>query len=256
MAASRPRGLPTSAVRDSASETDSRANREPWERLLPELVLWLDRRMPRSARRRSDPWDLVQDVWLSVSKTFSNIEAAGEARIAAYFRVALLNRVRDEIRRSRIGETESLQAHHQVSQTRTVLDDAITRESRRQLRAALRSLPERDRTLLQGRFARGLSFRKLASMAGFPSIEATRSATRRALLRLARAVAALEGPGGECGKSAGRRAGSSRSACAAASSQSARSCSPSARLSKPTGAPSRRCGTSADPSSSNGTRWR
>ena len=83
------------------------------ERLLgryrPLLSRWARGRLPHGARDLSDTDDLVQDTIISTLRHLDHLEIRGEGALQAYLRRAVLNRIRDELRRhSRRGPAETL----------------------------------------------------------------------------------------------------------------------------------------------------
>ena len=78
-------------------------------RYLPRLRRWASGRLPRWARDVADTTDLVQDALLQTFKRLQTFEAQDEGALQAYLRQAVLNRIRDEIRkRHRRGMTAPL----------------------------------------------------------------------------------------------------------------------------------------------------
>ena len=80
-----------------------RGDREALERLLTRHVdplrRWVSGRLPRWARDLADTDDLFQDNLLRTFKKIEDFEAPGVGALHAYLRQAVLNRVRDELRR-------------------------------------------------------------------------------------------------------------------------------------------------------------
>jgi RNA polymerase sigma factor (sigma-70 family) len=110
---------------------------------------------------------------------------AGKGALGAYLRQALMNRIRNEIRRvSRRPPLESLDEHAQ-SHAISPLDAAIEREKRDRYEAALETLSPADRELIIARMELGLTYEQMAQAFDKPSWNAARMAVARALLRLA-----------------------------------------------------------------------
>ena len=112
-------------------------------------------------------------------------EVAGDGALLAYMRQATLNRIRDEIRRSRRQPgRESL--HPELSdEAASPLEQAIGRQRLDAYEAALARLKPSDREMLVGRLELGFDYNELAQMFNRPSADAARKAAQRALLRLA-----------------------------------------------------------------------
>ena len=64
------------------------------------LQRWASGRLPQWARDISDTDDLVQDTLLSTFKRIGDFEHRGAGALQAYLRQAVLNRIREELRRS------------------------------------------------------------------------------------------------------------------------------------------------------------
>ena len=63
------------------------------------LRRWVSGRLPRWARDLADTDDLVQDTLLRTFKKMEGFEARGVGALQAYLRQAVMNRLRDELRR-------------------------------------------------------------------------------------------------------------------------------------------------------------
>lgn len=166
-----------------------RGDKEALERLLARhlapLRRWVSGRLPRWARDLADTDDLVQDTLLRTFQKIEGFEARGVGALHAYLRQAILNRIRDELRRKarsplRVdGDDLDLEAEG------SPLEEAIGREVLERYEAALSRLTPEEREAIIGRVEMEYSYADLAGMLGKPSPEAARKAARRALLRLA-----------------------------------------------------------------------
>ncbi len=78
-------------------------DREALERLyaryLPRLRRWASGRLPQWARDLADTQDLVQETLLQTFNKMGAFEPQHEGAFQAYLRQAVMNRIRDEIRR-------------------------------------------------------------------------------------------------------------------------------------------------------------
>lgn len=107
--------------------------------------------------------------------------------LEAYARRAIRNRIVDEIRRARIGEVYSSERLHCVADSRAgPLETAIETDLQRRFREALLRLSEAEQLLVVGRLELNLSYEVLAAVCERPSVAATRIATRRAVMKIAR----------------------------------------------------------------------
>lgn len=145
-------------------------------------------------RRRMETADLVQDTLVNVLRQLGELDTADPQKLRNYLIAAIRNQVRDEIHRAGLGEVRNGAVANGPDPGPSPLDDTIESEERRQYRAALVSLPETDRDLLTGRIELGLPYEELALATGHPTAAAARMATKRASLRLARAMARVQSP--------------------------------------------------------------
>jgi RNA polymerase sigma-70 factor (ECF subfamily) len=155
-------------------------------RYLPLLTRWTSGRLPRGARDLSDTEDLVQDTIISALRHLDHIEIRGEGALQAYLRRAVLNRIRDELRRhSRRGAAQTLDENLHCADD-SPLDIAIGHEALERYESALTELSAHERELIIGRLELGQTYAELAVAHGKPSAEAARMAVNRALAKLAR----------------------------------------------------------------------
>jgi RNA polymerase sigma-70 factor (ECF subfamily) len=112
-------------------------------------------------------------------------EVRGAGALHAYLRQAVMNRLRDELRRKGrvppLVDVNSLELPGEGSP----LEETIGREAAARYVAALARLDPEERELIIGRVEMHYSFADLADMLGKPTPDAARKAARRALLRLA-----------------------------------------------------------------------
>ncbi len=155
-------------------------------RFLPLLTRWASGRLPRGARDLSDTEDLVQETIISALRHIDHIEIRGEGALQAYLRRAVLNRIRDELRRhGRRGPAETLDENVRATED-SPLEIAIGNEALERYEAALSRLSAGDREAVIARIELGQTYAEIASALGKPSTEAARMAVNRALARLAR----------------------------------------------------------------------
>ena len=79
---------------------DQRALDELFARYAPPLRRWASGRLPRWARDLADTPDLVQETLLQTFRNIDGFEHRGEGAFQAYLRQAVMNRIRDELRRT------------------------------------------------------------------------------------------------------------------------------------------------------------
>jgi RNA polymerase sigma-70 factor (ECF subfamily) len=154
-------------------------------RHLRPLQRWARGRLPHWARQLADTDDLVQDALSQTFKRIDEFEPRDVGALQAYLRQAVVNRVRDELRR--IGrrppaaDLETLE----LASGDSPLAKAIGKESVDRYRRALDRLKPEDRELVIARVEMGYTYGELAEMLGKPSAEAARKAAQRALVRVA-----------------------------------------------------------------------
>src|SRR6185503_3205522 len=94
---------------------DDEALNRLFERHIPLLKRWATGRLPRWARQVADTSDLVQETVIATLRNLPSFEARGEGALQAYLRHALINRVRNEMRRALLrpaaAEIDSQLAH-------------------------------------------------------------------------------------------------------------------------------------------------
>jgi RNA polymerase sigma-70 factor (ECF subfamily) len=159
------------------------------ERLIQRHVAPLRRyvsgRLPRWARDLADTDDLVQDTLLRTFSKMDSFEVRGAGALQAYLRHAVMNRLRDELRRK--GRAPAFVDVHEldVAGQGSPLEEAIGAEAAARYVAALARLEPEEREAIIGRVEMEYSYSDLADVLGKPTADAARKATRRALLRLA-----------------------------------------------------------------------
>src|SRR6202035_2381849 len=98
---------------ERAKSGDGDALNRLFARYLPSLRRWASGRLPRWARDLMDTDDLVQETMIRAVKRLGAFESRHEGALQAYLRQAVVNRIRDEVRRSaRLPVTDVLEDHH------------------------------------------------------------------------------------------------------------------------------------------------
>ena len=80
---------------------DQNALETLFARYLVPLRRWASGRLPRQVRDAADTQDLVQETLLQTFKRIEAFEPQREGALQVYLRQALMNRIRDELRRYR-----------------------------------------------------------------------------------------------------------------------------------------------------------
>jgi RNA polymerase sigma-70 factor (ECF subfamily) len=155
------------------------------------LRRWARGRLPAWARQLADTDDLVQDALLQTFKRIGEFEPDGAGAFQAYLRQAVLNRMRDELRRhGRLPPLSSLDSA-EVAETLAIdasespLEQAIGRENLQRYEQALERLRPEEREAVIARIEMGCTYPEIADALGKPSADAARKTTARALVRLA-----------------------------------------------------------------------
>ena len=161
------------------------------QRHLAPLRRYVSGRLPRWARDLADTDDLVQDTLLRTFSKMDSFEVRGVGALQAYLRQAVMNRLRDELRRKgRAPAFVDVDERHLVGQG-SPLEEAIGAEAAARYVTALARLEPEEREAIIGRVEMGYSYADLAEVLGKPTADAARKAARRALLRLAEEMKSL-----------------------------------------------------------------
>jgi RNA polymerase sigma factor (sigma-70 family) len=187
---------PTPSPSDLASTTDLlRRAREGDAQALDDLIRrhqnplrrWARGRLPRWTRDLRDTEDLVQETLVQTLRHINDFEPRHEGALQAYLRQALINRVRDEVRRvgrhPRAAELDEQDEH--ADPAASPLDEAIGQEAVGRYESALQRLRAEERELIIARVEMQQSYAQIAAAHGKASADAARMAVTRALVRLA-----------------------------------------------------------------------
>jgi RNA polymerase sigma factor (sigma-70 family) len=154
-------------------------------RLVGPLQRWARGRLPRWARDLAETDDLVQDTLLQTFKRIEGFEPRGAGALQAYLRQAVLNRIRDELRRKGRQPDATDVNGLQLEADGSPLEEAIGREALEQYERALQRLKPEEREAIIARVELGYTYEELAESLGKPTPDAARKAAQRALVRLA-----------------------------------------------------------------------
>jgi RNA polymerase sigma-70 factor (ECF subfamily) len=154
-------------------------------RHLVPLRRWAAGRLPTWARDAADTQDLVQETLVRTLRKIEAFEPQHEGAFQAYLRQAVMNGIRDAIRRhGRRGAPEALDSQAEDDRP-SPLEQALGRQQTERYERALARLCPGDREAIIGRLEMGYSYDELAAVLGKPSADAARKGAQRALLRLA-----------------------------------------------------------------------
>ncbi|HKQ56464.1 MAG TPA: sigma-70 family RNA polymerase sigma factor [Candidatus Eisenbacteria bacterium] len=172
-----------------AQAGDRRALDQLFQRYLPILRRWATGRLPRWARDLVDTDDMIQDALI---RTFNNLEGfvpRHDGAFGAYVRQALLNRIRDEVRKAQARPLRADLSSQHAADGASPLEEAIGKDQLERYERALARLQPAEREAVLARIEMGLSYQQIATAGDRPSAEAARKAVSRALLKLATELA-------------------------------------------------------------------
>lgn len=156
-----------------------------FERYLVPLRRWARGRLPKYARDMTDTQDIVQETLLQTFKNIESFDAQRQGALQGYLRQAVMNRIRDELRRfGRRGQGAVLDSDAPDSGP-SPLEQAIGRQALERYEQALARLRPEEREAIIARVELGLSYEEMAEALQKPTADAARKAAQRALLRLA-----------------------------------------------------------------------
>ena len=171
---------------ERAREGDQEALAAIFAREIPLLRRWASGRLPRWVRGTVDTDDLVQDTVINTLKRLDVFEYRADAALQAYLRQAVMNRIRNEIRRATRHPAPDTLDSAAPDAGLSPLEELIGRQEVDAYEDALAALEPQEREAIIGRVELGLSYGELASAMGRPSPDAARMAVGRALLKLAK----------------------------------------------------------------------
>lgn len=176
----------TAHLLQRARAGDDEALNELFRRHLPPLRRWARGRLPRWTRDLRDTEDLVQETLLQTLRRIDAFEPRHEGALQAYLRQALINRVRDEVRRvNRYPAAAGLEDDRYADPAASPLEEAIGKEALERFESALERLKPEEREIIIARVEMQQSYQQIAAAHGKASPDAARMAVTRALVRLA-----------------------------------------------------------------------
>jgi RNA polymerase sigma factor (sigma-70 family) len=164
---------------------DQQALERLFARHLKPLQQWASGRLPKWARGLADTDDLVQDTLLKTFKRIEGFEPRRVGALQAYLRNAVLNRLRDELRRQGRAPVTMDIDEVDLEAADSPLEHAIGREAVEAYDQALRLLKPEEREAIIARIELGYSYEELAAALNKPTADAARKTAQRALVRLA-----------------------------------------------------------------------
>jgi RNA polymerase sigma-70 factor, ECF subfamily len=128
----------------------------------------------------------VQEALFQTFTKIERFEPRGEGALQAYLRQAILNRIRDELRRAKRGPTSRELDSQLPDERRSPLEEVIGQEALERYERAIATLRREDRELVVAKIELGYSSEEIAELFGKPTANAARMAVERAIVRLAK----------------------------------------------------------------------
>jgi RNA polymerase sigma factor (sigma-70 family) len=175
----------TRALLRRASEGDSSALEALAARYMPALRRFAHGRLPPRARSVFDTDDLVQVSIVRAMSRLQEFEVRHSGSLLAYLRQIVLNRVRDEVRRTLRSPERGEMPEELPDPHSNPAEAALGRETLALYEKALAEMPSDCQEAIMLRVEMGCSYAEIAAALGRPSPNAARLHTARALLRLA-----------------------------------------------------------------------
>ena len=168
-----------------AKAGDESARDRLFTRYLPPLTRWASGRLPGRSRDLMDTDDLVQETLMRALRRIDGFEHRHEGALQAYLRQAVMNRIRDEVRRAKRAPVSTELEEEEPHRGASPLELAIGQEAVETYEAALQRLRPEDREAIVARVEMDYTYDEVALALGKPSADAARMAVSRALVRLA-----------------------------------------------------------------------
>src|SRR5258708_8695110 len=130
---------------ERAKSGDDEALNRLFARFLPSLRRWASGRLPRWTRDLMDTDDLVQETVIRAVKRIDQFESRHEGALQAYLRQAILNRIRDEVRRTKRSPVATPLDDNASDQGASPLETAIGAEALARYESALGRLRPEER---------------------------------------------------------------------------------------------------------------
>ena len=170
---------------ERARAGDQAAVERLFARHLKPLQRWARGRLPQWARDLAQTDDLVQDTLLQTFRRIGDFEPRRVGALQAYLRQAVLNRIRNELRRRGRRPDATGLDDVELDDADSPLARAIGREAVERYERALERLKPEEREAIIAKVEMGYTNEELAEVLGKPTSEAARKTAYRALLRLA-----------------------------------------------------------------------
>jgi RNA polymerase sigma factor (sigma-70 family) len=171
-----------------ARQGDSDALDQLFTRQIPLLRRWASGRLPRWARDIADTPDLVQETALQTFKLLGTFEPRGAGALQAYLRQALVNRIRNELRRASSRPAPAELNSDVADEGTSPFEAALAQQTVEHYEACLARLSPEEREAIVTRVEFGLTYAEVAEVLGKSSADAARMTVVRALMKLAKGM--------------------------------------------------------------------
>ncbi len=184
---------PTSALLNRLKTGEMAARDVLLSRYLLPLRRWAHGRLPDVARDLLDTDDVVQDTLLRTLSHLDDIATNGDGAFLAYLRQALLNRIKDHLRRLRRRPAREALKDTYFDEKPSPLEIAIGKETLAKYDEAMLHLPFHQQEAVMLRLEMGCSYEEIARYLGCRTANTSRMMVARAMLRLAAAMKVANG---------------------------------------------------------------
>ena len=164
---------------------DSSALERLVERYRPRMHRWASGRLPRSARDMTDADVLVQEALIATITSLSEFEHRTEWALQAHLRSAVMNHVRDELRRFDSRPPRTNVPDDAPTPELSPLEATVGPETFARYEAALAELGETEREGVIARLELGCTYQEIAVLLDTPTADAARMSIARALTTVA-----------------------------------------------------------------------
>jgi len=132
--------------------------------------------------------DIVQDAVMGAMRHLGTFEPRHQGALQAYLRRAVMNRIRDVIRKSKRRPHQTELPEDLKDEATSPLDVLIGEENAALYDEALEQLSAEEQEAIVGRLEMGYSYHDLAIVLGKPTADAARMAVTRAVKHLAKVM--------------------------------------------------------------------
>jgi len=180
-----PTSASTARLLERVRSGDGRARELILARYLPALRRWAHGRLPRAGRDLLDTDDLVQNTLIRALSHLDDFESRFAGAFFAYLRRAIVNQIRDQVRRARRTPERAELAADMASYEATPIEQVIGSDVLEHFERALEKLTPAQREAVLMNVDLGFRYRQIAEVLGLSSDDAARKLVARALVKLA-----------------------------------------------------------------------